>query len=89
MRNFKANNITLEKKVHNMTHELKLSQERCTDLEDRLHKEKKLRRRVERNLEELQHSSSHDSSDDDTESEWVDNRKKKPRKSGNGGKSKL
>ena len=56
-------------KLDNMTHELKLCQERCTDLEDRLHKEKKLRQRVERDLEELQQSSSHKSSDDDTESE--------------------
>ena len=55
---------------------------------DRLHKEKKLRLRVERDLEELQESSSHESSDDDTESEWVDNRKKKPRKYENGEKSK-
>ena len=59
-----------------MTYELKLCQERCTELEDRLHKEKKLRRRVERDSEELQQSSSHESSDDDTESEWVDNRER-------------
>ena len=88
VRNLKANNVKLGKKLDNMTYELKLCQERCTDLEDRLHKEKKLRRRVERDLEELQQSSSHESNDDDTESEWVDNRKKKPRKYGNGEKSK-
>ena len=49
--NLKANNVKLEKKLDNMTHELKLCQERCNDLEDRLHKEKKLGRRVERDLE--------------------------------------
>ena len=42
VRNLKANNVKLEKKLENMTHELKLCQERCIDLEDRLHKEKNL-----------------------------------------------
>ena len=88
VRNLKTNNVKLEKKLDNMTHELKLCQEKCINLEERLHKEKKRRRRVERDLEELQQSSSHESSDDNTESEWVDSRKKKPRKYGNGEKSK-
>ena len=53
-------NVKLEKKLDNMTHELKLCRGGCIDLEDRLHKEKKLRRRVERDLEELKQSSSHE-----------------------------
>ena len=70
VRILKANNDKLEKKLDNMTHELKLCQGRCIDdLDDRLYKEKKLRQRVEKDLEELQQSSSHESSDDDTESE--------------------
>ena len=81
MRNLKANNIKLQKKLDNITHELNLCQ-------DRLHEEKKLRRRVERELEELQQSGSQESSDDDTASEWVGNREKKPRKYGNREKSK-
>ena len=40
-----------------MKYDLRQCQERCTDLEDRLTCEKKLRRRVEKDLEELQQSS--------------------------------
>ena len=43
VRNLKANNVKLEKKLDNITHQLKLCQEGCIHLEDRLHKEKKLR----------------------------------------------
>ena len=54
-----------------MNHELKIINDRCTDLEDRLYCERNLRKRVEKDLHELekdmQDSSESDSSSSDDE----------------------
>ena len=57
IKNLKLNNKELCKDLDKMKYDLRQCQERCTDLEDRLTREKKLRRRVEKDLEELQQSS--------------------------------
>ena len=57
IRNLKLNNKELCKDLDKMKYDLRQCQERCTDLEGRLTREKKLRRRVEKDLEELQQSS--------------------------------
>ena len=51
------NNKELCKDLDKMKYDLRQCQERCTDLEDNLTREKKLRRKVENDLEELQQSS--------------------------------
>ena len=57
IKNLKLNNKELCKDLDKMKYDLRQCQERCTDLEDRLTREKKLRRRVEKDLEELQQST--------------------------------
>ena len=54
IKNLKTNNTELSKKLDRIKYDLKQCEERCIDLEDRLTQEKKLRRRVERDLDELQ-----------------------------------
>ena len=54
IKNLKTNNTELSKKLDRIKYDLKQCEERCIDLEDRLTREKKLRRRAERDLDELQ-----------------------------------
>ena len=54
IKNLKTNNTELSKKLDRIKYDLKQCEEGCIDLEDRLTREKKLRRRVERDLDELQ-----------------------------------
>ena len=62
----------MEKNSENLNHELKIINDRCTDLEDRLYRERNLRKRVEKDLHELeinmQDSSESDSSSSDNDS---------------------
>ena len=44
----------MEKSSENLNHELKIINDRCTDLENRLYCERNLRKRVEKDLHELQ-----------------------------------
>ena len=61
----------MEKNSENLNHELKIINDQCTDLEDRLYCERNLRKRVEKDLNELekntQDSSESDSSNSDDE----------------------
>ena len=79
-KSLKTNNTELSKKLDRIKSDLKQCEERCIDLEDRLTREKKSRRRVERDLDELQRDgySSCYSSDD----EHNGRREKRSRKSG-------
>ena len=43
----------MEKAMQQLNYELKQNTDRCVDLEDRLCPEKKLRKRVEKNFDEL------------------------------------
>ena len=75
-----------------MNYELRICNERCTDLEDRLYREKKLRRKVEEDLHELEErhressgiesSSSGEESDSSSEprSKRKDRRKSRDKK---------
>ena len=54
IKNLKINNTELSKKLDRIKYDLKQCEKGCIDLEDRLTREKKLRRRVERDLDELQ-----------------------------------
>ena len=54
LKNLKTNNTELSKKLDRIKYDLKQCEKRCINLEDRLTREKKLRRRVERDLDELQ-----------------------------------
>ena len=67
IKNLKINNTELSKKLDMIKYDLKQCEERCIDLEDRLTREKKLRRRVERDLDDLQRNgySSRYSSDEE------------------------
>ena len=62
----------MEKNSENLHHELKIINDRCIDLEDRLYRERNLRNRVEKDLHELeknmQDSSESDSSSSDDDS---------------------
>ena len=51
--NLKRNIADFEKNTEHLNYDLKICNERITDLEDRLNKEKKLRKFTETNLEEL------------------------------------
>ena len=53
MHNLKRNIADFERNTEYLNYELKICNERITDLEDRLNKEKKLRKFIETNLEEL------------------------------------
>ena len=53
IRNLKKNITELESNTEHLTSELKVNYERITDLEDRLTREKKLRKRLDKDLEEL------------------------------------
>ena len=57
VKNLKLNSKELCKDLDKMKYDLRQCQERCTDLEDRMTREKKLRRKLEKDLEELQQSS--------------------------------
>ena len=61
----------MKKNSENLNHELEVINDRCTDLEDRLYRERNLRKRVEQDLHELeknmQDSSESDSSSSDDE----------------------
>ena len=67
IKNLKTINIELSKKLDMIKYDLKQCEKRCIDLEDRLTREKKLQRRVERDLDELQRNgySSRYSSDEE------------------------
>ena len=62
----------MEKNSENLNHELKIINDRCTDLEDRLYRERNLRKRVEKDFHELeinmQDRSESDSSSSDNDS---------------------
>ena len=81
--NLKTIIADFEKNTEHMNYELRICNERCTDLEDRLYREKKLRRKVEEDLYELEErhreSSSTESSssgdESDSSSEPRSNRK--------------
>ena len=51
--NLKRNIADFERNTEHLNYDLKICNERITDLEDRLNKEKKLRKFIETNLEEL------------------------------------
>ena len=69
--NLKSAIREMEKNSENSNHELKIINDRCTDLEDRLYRERNLRKSVEKDLHELeknmQDSSESDSSSSDDE----------------------
>ena len=44
----------MEKNSENLNHELKIINYRCTDLEDKLCRERNLRKRVRKDLQELE-----------------------------------
>ena len=71
IKNLKSAIRDMEKNSENLNHELKIIYDRCTDLEDRLYRERNLRNRVEKDLHELekniQDSSEYDSSSSDDE----------------------
>ena len=49
----------MEKAMQHLTYELKQNTERCVDLEDRLCRENKLRKRVEKDFDELKKEMEH------------------------------
>ena len=49
----------MEKAIQHLNYELKQNTERCVDLEDRLCREKKLRKRVEKDFDELKKKMEH------------------------------
>ena len=55
----KMNIIELEDNLKNLNQELKICSERAEHLEDRLYREKKLRKQVKRDLNELKEQVSH------------------------------
>ena len=57
----------MEKNSENLNHELKIINDRCTELEDRLYRERSLRKRVEKDLHELE-KNMQDSSESDSNS---------------------
>ena len=71
--NLKTLIADFERNTEHMNYELRICNERCTDLEDRLYGEKKLRRKVEEDLHELEErhreSSSTESSSSGDESD--------------------
>ena len=72
IKNLKSAIRDMEKNSENLNHELKIINDRCIDLEDRLYRERNLRKRVEKDLHELeknmQDSSESDSSSSDDDS---------------------
>ena len=74
VQNLKKNISELELKLQELNRAWKTNNKRITDLEDRLDREKKLRKRVERNLIHLHEtdtkSSSSSSSDSEDDSEY-------------------
>ena len=64
----KKNIIELEDNLKNLNQELKICSERAEDLEDRLCREKKLRKQVERDLNELKEQVESDSTSSSDES---------------------
>ena len=85
--NLKTIIADFEKNTEHMNYELRICNERCTDLEDRLYREKKLRRKVEEDLHELEErhreSSGTESSsiceESDSSSEPRSKRKNRPK----------
>ena len=71
IKNLKSAIRDMENNSENSNHELKIINNRCTDLEDRLYRERNLRKSVEKDLHELeknmQDSSESDSSSSDDE----------------------
>ena len=68
----KKNIIELEDNLKNLNQELKICSERAEDLEDRLCREKKLRKQVERDLNELKEQVESDSTSSSDESSHTD-----------------
>ena len=72
IKNLKSAIRDMEKNSENLNHELKIINDQCIDLEDRLYRERNLRKRVEKDLHELeknmQDSSESDSSSSDNDS---------------------
>ena len=59
IKNLKSNIAEMEKAMQHLTYELKQNTERCVDLEDRLCREKKLRKRVEKDFDDLKKEMEH------------------------------
>ena len=59
IKNLKSNIAEMEKAMQHLTYELKQNTERCVDLEDTLCREKKLRKRVEKDFDELKKEMEH------------------------------
>ena len=78
IKNLKSNIAEMEKAMQHLTYELKQNTERCVDLEDRLCREKKLRKRVEKDFDELkkemEHNETSTSSSCDSQSSETDQR---------------
>ena len=72
IKNLKSAIRDMEKNSENLNHELKIINDRCIDLEDKLYHKRNLRKRVEKDLHELeknmQDSSKSDSSSSDDDS---------------------
>ena len=75
-----------EKNTEHMNYELRMCNDRCTDLEDRLYREKKLRSKVEEDLHELEEchressGTESSSSEEESDSKRKDHRKSRDKK---------
>ena len=60
IKNLKSNIVEMKKAMQHLNYELKQTTEHCVDLEERLCREKKLRKRVEKDFDELKKEMEHD-----------------------------